>query len=49
MALMIAGGVTSIPAAIAVFALARIPVFLTYIGFAFVGSILAGLTYTVFI
>jgi uncharacterized protein len=49
MAFMIAGGVTSIPAAIAVFALARIPVFLTYIGFAFTGSILAGMAYTIFI
>ena len=49
MAFLIAGGVTSIPAAIAVFALARIPVFLTYIGFALTGSILAGLAYTVVI
>ena len=49
MAFLIAGGVTSIPAAIAVFALARIPVFLTYVGFALSGSILAGLAYTVFI
>jgi len=49
MAFLIAGGVTSIPAAIAVFALARIPVFLTYIGFALSGSILAGLAYTAFI
>jgi hypothetical protein len=49
MAFMIAGGVTSFPAAIAVFALARIPVFLTYIGFSLSGSILVGLAYTAFI
>jgi uncharacterized protein len=48
MAFMIAGGVTSVPAAIAVFALARAPVFLSYIGFAFSGSILAGLAYSAF-
>ena len=48
MAFMIAGGVTSVPAAIAVFALARVPVFLSYIGFAFSGSILAGLAYSAF-
>ena len=37
MAFLLAGGVTSIPAAIAVFALARLPVFMAYIGFALVG------------
>jgi len=45
MAFLIAGGVTSIPAAIAVFALARRPVFLAYLGFALIGAILAGLAY----
>ncbi len=45
MAFLLAGGVSSIPAAIAVFALARLPVFLAYLGFAFLGALLAGLTY----
>lgn len=45
MAFLIAGGVTSIPAAIAVFALARLPVFLAYLGFALTGSIAAGLAF----
>ena len=47
MAFLLAGGATSIPAMIAVFALARRPVFLAYLGFAFVGSVLAGLTYSI--
>lgn len=46
MAFLLAGGATSIPAMIAVFALARRPVFLAYLGFAFVGSVTAGLTYS---
>lgn len=37
MAFVLAGGVTCIPAAIAVFALTRLPVFAAYIGFALVG------------
>jgi hypothetical protein len=45
MAFLVAGGVTSIPAAIAVFALARRPVFLAYLGFAFAGAVLAGVAY----
>ena len=45
MAFLLAGGVSSIPAAIAVFALARLPVFLSYLGFAFLGSLLLGLAY----
>jgi len=45
MAFLIAGGVTSIPAAIAVFALARLPVFVAYLAFALTGAILAGLAY----
>ncbi len=36
-----------ITAMIAVFALARRPVFLAYLGFAFIGSITAGLAYSV--
>jgi hypothetical protein len=45
MAFLVAGGVTSIPAAIAVFALARRPVFLAYLGFALTGAVLAGVAY----
>jgi hypothetical protein len=45
MAFLLAGGVTSIPAAIAVYALARPPVFAAYLGFAFVGTLTAGLLY----
>lgn len=45
MAFLVAGGVTSIPAAIAVFALARLPVFFAYVGFALSGAFLAGLLY----
>ncbi|MEO0457563.1 MAG: permease [Cyanobacteria bacterium P01_A01_bin.114] len=45
MAFLLAGGATSIPAMIAVFALARRPVFLAYLGFAFVGSVMAGLAF----
>lgn len=47
MAFLLAGGATSIPAMIAVFALARRPVFLAYLGFAFMGSVTAGLVYSV--
>ncbi len=43
MAFMIAGGVSSIPAAIAVWALVKPRVFAGYIGFAVLGAILAGL------
>ena len=49
MTFLLAGGATSIPAMIAVFALARRPVFLAYLGFAFLGSVIAGLLYTMFI
>lgn len=45
MAFLVAGGVTSIPAAIAVYALARPRVFAAYLGFAFVGSIASGFLY----
>ena len=45
MAFLLAGGVTSIPAAIAVYALARPPVFLAYLSFAFIGAVTAGLLY----
>lgn len=46
MAFLLAGGATSIPAMIAVFALARRPVFFAYLGFAFLGSVLAGLAFS---
>ena len=45
MAFMIAGGVSSIPAAIAVWALVKPRVFAAYLGFAISGAILAGLAW----
>ena len=45
MAFLIAGGVTSLPAAIAVRALARPPVFLAYLGFSAAGALLLGLVF----
>ena len=45
MAFMIGGGVTCIPAAIAVFAMARRQVFFYYVGLALVGSTAAGFLY----
>jgi len=42
---VVAGGITSIPAAIAVFALARMRLFLTYLGLALAGSMIAGLMF----
>lgn len=45
MAFLLAGGVTSIPAAMAVWALARPPVFAAYLGFALLGSVAAGLLF----
>jgi len=45
MSFLIGGGVTSIPAALAVWALARPPVFAAYLGLAAVGSLLVGLAY----
>jgi len=45
MAFLVAGGVTSIPAAIAVFALVKKPVFALYIAFALTGSLASGLLY----
>ena len=46
MAFLLAGGVTSIPAAIAVWALARPPVFFAYLGFAALGAFTLGILYT---
>ncbi len=48
LAFMTAGAVTSIPAAIAVFALVRKPVFLWYIALAMVGSLLTGGAYQIY-
>ncbi|MDH3235732.1 MAG: permease [Alphaproteobacteria bacterium] len=45
MAFLIAGGITSIPASIAVYAIARPPVFAAYIGFALTGAVVAGLAF----
>ena len=47
MAFMVAGGVSSIPAAMAVWALAKPKVFALYLGFAFIGAMTAGLLYQV--
>jgi len=48
LAFMTAGAITSIPAAIAVFALVRKPVFLWYIVLAFAGSLLSGGIYQIY-
>ena len=45
LAFLVAGGVTSLPAALAVFALVRRPVFALYIGLALSGSLASGLAY----
>jgi uncharacterized protein len=45
LAFLVAGGITSIPAAMAVFAVARRPVFVAYVGFAVIGSLATGLAY----
>jgi len=42
MSFMLAGGVSSIPAAVAVWALVKPRVFVAYLGFAFAGSLIAG-------
>ena len=46
LAFMVAGGVTSIPAALAVKALVKTPVFLLYLVLALVGSTLAGIAFS---
>ncbi|MEE9335257.1 MAG: permease [Granulosicoccaceae bacterium] len=45
LAFLVAGGITSLPAAIAVFALVRRPVFLLYIAFALTGSVASGVIF----
>lgn len=46
MAFLIAGGVSSVPAAIAVFALVRLPVFMAYLMLALIGAVVSGLLYS---
>lgn len=46
MAFLIAGGVSSFPAAIAVFALVRLPLFFAYIALAFIGAVASGLLFS---
>ncbi|MFN4354567.1 permease [Parvibaculum sp.] len=46
MAFLLAGGVTSLPAAMAVFALVRLPVFALYLSVSLAGSFLLGLGFT---
>lgn len=48
MSFMIAGGVSCIPAAVAVWALVKPRVFAAYIGFALTGAVLAGLIWSAF-
>ena len=45
MAFLLAGGVTCIPAAVAVWSLVKTRVFLGYVGFAVIGSVIAGLSF----
>ncbi|MCU0883723.1 MAG: permease [Beijerinckiaceae bacterium] len=45
LAFLIGGGVTSIPAAIAVWSIARAPVFVAYLAFSLAGAILSGLAW----
>ncbi|MFO7920592.1 MAG: permease [Nioella sp.] len=49
MAFMIAGGVSSIPAAVAVWALVKPRVFAAYLGLAITGAVLAGLAWGAFV
>lgn len=49
MAFVIAGGITSIPAMTAVFALVKKPVFATYLALGFSGAILSGVGYSAFL
>jgi uncharacterized membrane protein YraQ (UPF0718 family) len=49
MAFLVSGGITSIPAAIAVFALVKRPVFVLYIALALTGGTLAGVGYQLFV
>ena len=48
MAFLVGGGVTSIPAALAVFGIARKRVFAAYLAFATIGALLSGIVYQAF-
>jgi uncharacterized membrane protein YraQ (UPF0718 family) len=45
MAFLVAGAVSSIPAMVAVWSLVRQPVFVAYLGFGFLGAVLAGIVF----
>jgi hypothetical protein len=45
MSFVLAGGVSCIPAAIAVWALVKPRVFMAYLGYALLGSLIAGMTW----
>jgi uncharacterized membrane protein YraQ (UPF0718 family) len=49
LAFMVAGGVTSIPAAMAVFALVKRPVFIWYLALGLTGSLVAGTAYQAYV
>ncbi len=49
MAFMIGGGISCIPAAIAVYALVKKPVFISYLAIAIIGAMLSGLGYAAFL
>ena len=49
MAFLVAGGVTSIPAAVAVFALVKRPVFVLYIAFSLAGAAMAGMLFQLWV
>ncbi|SFS46747.1 hypothetical protein SAMN04488040_0466 [Sulfitobacter marinus] len=49
LAFLVAGGVTSLPAAIAVWALVKKPVFLLYVGIALVGSLTSGILFQLWV
>ncbi|SFJ91239.1 permease [Celeribacter neptunius] len=48
MSFMVAGGISCIPAAVAVWALVKPRVFAAYIGFALIGAVLAGILWSLF-
>jgi len=49
MTFMIAGGVTSIPAMVAVFALVKRNVFATYVGLGIIGAMLSGFVFNAYL
>jgi len=49
MAFMVGGGISCIPAAVAVYALVKKPVFISYLLIAIFGAILSGLGYAAFL